>query len=167
MSELGPLLILGLGNVRCGDDGLGAVAVALITARYEAPPGVEVVAGASLGPSLLPHVEDAGAVILVDAIRADAPPGAFVRLEDEEVGPAVEERLSPHRVGVAALQQGAGLSRRKLLLVGLVPKSLEQSGTLSSTVEAGLVGLVKRVVLEARLLGYEFKVRRECVAEAR
>src|SRR5512141_1175058 len=81
------LLVLGLGNVLCGDDGLGAVAISRIRARYEIPEGVSVLDGGTLGLALLPYVEDSEKVILVDAINAEAPPGSFVRLDGEEVGP--------------------------------------------------------------------------------
>ena len=152
------LLILGLGNVLCGDDGLGAVAIARIRARYEIPEGMSVLDGGTLGLSLLPHLEDAEKVILVDSIRAEAPPGSFVRLEGEEVGPAVAGRLSVHQVGVADLLDAArwrGKLPEELVLLGLVPESLEVGLTRSARVEAGLPGLVDRVVEEAGRLGFE------------
>jgi hydrogenase maturation protease len=102
-----PLLVLGLGNVLCGDDGLGAVAVHLLQRRYQAPDGVSILDGGTLGLSLLPYLEEAHEAILVDAIRGDGPPGSFVRLEGDEVAPAVAGRLSVHQVGVADLLEGA------------------------------------------------------------
>ena len=41
--------------------------------RYESPDGVRVFDGGTLGLSLLPYLEDARRVILVDAVHADAP----------------------------------------------------------------------------------------------
>ena len=156
------LLILGLGNVLCGDDGLGAVAIARLRARYEIPEGMSVLDGGTLGLSLLPYVEDAEKVILVDAIRAEAPPGSFVRLEGEEVGPAVAGRLSVHQVGVADLLDAArwrGRLPEELVLLGLVPETLEVGLTRSARVEAGLAGLVDRVVEEVSRLGFELYPR--------
>ena len=89
--------MLGLGNLLLEDDGVGSAAVALLNERYAAPEGTQVLDGGTLGLSLLPYLEDAGTAILVDAIRADGQPGDFVRLDGEEVGPAVATRLSPHR----------------------------------------------------------------------
>jgi hydrogenase maturation protease len=156
------LLVLGLGNVLCGDDGLGAVAIARIRARYEIPGGMSVLDGGTLGLSLLPYVEDSEKVILVDAIRAEAPPGSFVRLEGDEVGPAVAGRLSVHQVGVADLLDAArwrGRLPEELVLLGLVPETLEVGVTRSARVEAGLPGLVDRVVQEVRRLGFELHPR--------
>jgi hydrogenase maturation protease len=165
-----PLLVLGLGNLLCGDDGLGAVAVHLVLRRYEPPPGVFVLDGGTLGLSLLPYLEDAKEAILVDAIRANAPPGTFVRLEGEDVAPAVASRLSVHQVGVVDLLDGARWRDRypsRLILLGLVPESLALGLERSPLVEAGLGELVEAVVAEARRLGHEFIPRARPAATAR
>ena len=46
MPERTALLVLGLGNVLCGDDGLGATAVHLLQRKYRAPKGAAVIDGA-------------------------------------------------------------------------------------------------------------------------
>src|SRR4249919_876604 len=107
MSDRVPLLILGLGNVLLGDDGVGSAAVARLRDEYDYPGDVHVLDGGTLGLALLPYVEEAEAVILVDAIRDDGPAGTFVRLDGDDVAPAVATRLSPHQVGVADLLDGA------------------------------------------------------------
>jgi hydrogenase maturation protease len=157
-----PLLVLGLGNLLCGDDGLGAAAVARLDRDWEAPEGVLVMDGGTLGLSLLPHIEDARDVILVDAVAADEPPGSLVLLAGEDVAPAVRHRLSPHQIGVADLLDGARLHDRcpdRLVLVGLVPATISLGVERSEAVERRLPDLVAEVVAQARNLGYSF-VRR-------
>jgi hydrogenase maturation protease len=157
-----PLLVLGLGNVLCGDDGLGVVAVHLLQRRYQAADGVSVLDGGTLGLSLLPYLEDAHEAILVDAIRGDGPPGSFVRLEGDEVVPAAAERLSVHQVGVADLLEGArwrGRYPSRVILLGLVPESLELGLGRTPAVEAALPGLVERIAAEAQELGHPFVPR--------
>jgi len=166
-----PLLVLGLGNVLCGDDGLGVVAVHLLQRRYQVPDGVSVLDGGTLGLSLLPQLEDARQVILIDAIRADGPPGSLVRLEGDDVAPAVAARLSVHQVGVVDLLDGAHWRERyptRLVLLGLVPQTLELGLKRSVPVEAALLGLVEHVVAEAHGLGYDFtpKASDEAAADA-
>jgi hydrogenase maturation protease len=159
MSEQSGLLVLGLGNVLCGDDGLGVAAVALLNRRYAAPPGVDVLDGGTLGLSLLSHLTRARSAILVDAVRTGASPGSVVRLEGTMVMPTVLERLSPHQVGVADLMLAAQLIERApehLVLLGLVPDSLDFGLGLSPAVATRLPGLVERIADEARALGYEF-----------
>jgi len=157
-----PLLVLGLGNVLCRDDGLGAVAVHLLERRYRAPEEAVVLDGGTLGLSLLPTLERASEAILVDAIRADGAPGAFVRLEGDDVAPAVAARLSVHQVGVLDLLEAAHWRGRyppKLVLLGLVPESLELGLGRTPAVEAALPALVERIVAEAAGLGHVFVPR--------
>ncbi len=165
-----PLLVLGLGNVLCSDDGLGAVAVHLLERHFRAPEGVLVQDGGTLGLSLLPQLEQAQEAILVDAIRADGPPGSLVRLEGEEVAPAVAARLSVHQVGVVDLLDAArwcGCYPSRLILVGLVPQSIELGVRRTPAVEAMLPALVERIVEEARGLGHVFVPRTDDEVAAR
>jgi len=151
------LLILGLGNLLCEDDGLGVAAVRRLQERYDFPEGVSVLDGGTLGLGLLPYIEDAERVILIDAIRDEGPAGSFVRLTGDDVGPAVANRLSVHQVGVVDLLDAArwtGHLPEALILLGLVPQSLELSVDLSPPLLARLDDLVERVVEEARQLGY-------------
>lgn len=160
MNERTPLLVLGLGNVLLEDDGVGAAAVALLRDRYAAPAGVQVLDGGTLGLSLLPYLESAEAVILVDAVKADAQPGSLVRLTGDEVAPAVATRLSPHQVGVSDLLDGArwlGRYPGRVVLLGVVPESMDLAVGLSARVRPALPALVERVVEEAQTMGFAFR----------
>ncbi|MCK5482082.1 MAG: hydrogenase maturation protease, partial [Gemmatimonadetes bacterium] len=88
------LLVLGLGNVLCSDDGLGVAAVELLARQYRLPESVRVMDGGTLGLSLLSYISSSDDVILVDAISDEGPPGTFIRLEGSDVAPAVRNRLS-------------------------------------------------------------------------
>ncbi|HMD50844.1 MAG TPA: hydrogenase maturation protease [Bryobacteraceae bacterium] len=158
MPELSELLILGLGNVLLGDDGLGAAAVIELERKYEIAPPVRVEDGGTLGLALLGLFVESRHVILVDAIRANAQPGTLVRIDGDEVAPAVRERLSPHQVGVTDLLDAARLIESfpaSVTLLGLVPERMDLSIERSDPVDAGLDRLVEAIVLEARGLGYE------------
>ena len=153
------LLVLGLGNLLLGDDGIGPAAVARLRDSYDIPDGVRCLDGGTLGLSLLPYIEDARAVILVDAILQNASPGSLVRITGEDVGPAVATRLSPHQVGVADLLQGARWHDRepaKLVLLGIVPESIELGVGLSPPVLRALPELIEAVCNEATSCGFAF-----------
>lgn len=156
------LLILGLGNVLCGDDGLGVAALAMLDRLYEAPPGVSVMDGGTLGLSLLHYVAEAEALIMVDAVRAGVSPGTPVRLTGDRVAPAIESRLSVHQIGVADLLDGLRLTDstpRRIVLLGLVPETLELGLARSPAVTEALPELVEAVVREAAELGFELVPR--------
>jgi hydrogenase maturation protease len=157
-----PLLILGLGNLLCTDDGVGAAAVHRLLCEFRTPEGAVVLDGGTLGMALLPHVMAADVAILVDAIRTDDPPGTLVRLEGEDVAPAVAARLSVHQVGVADLLDSARLLGRyppRVILLGLVPASIALGVERTPGVEMQVPSLVTAVVEEARALGFAFVER--------
>lgn len=156
------LLILGLGNVLCGDDGLGVAAVARLDRGYRAPEGVVFMDGGTLGLALLHYVRQADTLLLVDAIRADRAPGSLVRLTGDEVAPAVASRLSVHQIGVADLLDGlrwTDSGPSEIVLLGLVPETLELGLGRSPAVEAALPGLLEAVVEESARLGYPLDAR--------
>jgi hydrogenase maturation protease len=151
------MLVLGLGNVLLGDDGAGPAVIARLRDRYHVPSCARLFDGGTLGLSLLPYLEDARRVILVDAVAADAPAGTLVRLEGADVGPAVATRLSPHQVGVADLLEGARWHDRepeRLVLLGVVPESIELGVGLSGPVLRALPRLVDLVCAEAQACGF-------------
>jgi len=152
------LLVLGLGNVLLGDDGLGAAAVARVERDYCVPPGVRLAEGGTLGLSLLDLLTESRHVILVDAVCTDESPGTLVRLDGAEVMDAVRDRLSTHQVGVVDLLDAARLIDSyptEVTLLGLVPDSIKLAVARSSAVEGGLDELVAAIVREVQSLGYK------------
>lgn len=153
-----PVLVLGLGNLLLGDDGLGPVTVARIERDYRIPPQVRLIEGGTLGLMLLSELAQAMHVILVDAVATDAPPGTLVRLEGEAVRDAVRDRLSVHQVGVADLLDAARLIGRypdSVVLLGLAPGSIGFGIRRTDAVEEALDTLVCAVAQEVTSLGYE------------
>jgi len=156
MNDGAPVLVLGLGNVVCADDGAGVAAVHRLVRDFDLPEEVVALDGGTLGLSLLPLVDSAEQVILVDAIRASGPPGTLVRIEGDAVAPAVYERLSPHQIGVADLLAGAALLDRypsRVVLIGVVPRSVELGLGCTPPVQEAIPGLVARVVAELTAMG--------------
>lgn len=145
-----PLLVLGVGNPLHRDDGLGLAALSLLSRRWRAPEGVRVLDGGTLGAKLLPWVAQAKALILVDAVYIDQPPGTLTRLNARaEVLYAEAERLGLQDAGDLALP-------RKLSLLGIVPEQTGVGLRRSRCVEQTLPALVDSIVAEAGALGFHF-----------
>jgi hydrogenase maturation protease len=152
------LLVLGLGNVLCGDDGVGVLAAQAIARRFQLPDGVRVLDGGTLGLSLLPYFEEAREAILIDAVATGEAPGTPVRLEGDDVLSIARQRLSVHQIGVADLLDAArlrGVYPERVVLFGVVPESIELGVSLTPAVEAELPRLVERVTREARARGFD------------
>jgi hydrogenase maturation protease len=151
------VLILGLGNVYCGDDGLGVAALDLLGRCYRLPGGVAMLDGSAHGMSLLQYARTADALIIVDAIRNGGEPGSFTRLEGDELASAPASRFSAHQVGVADLLAGLRLIHtgpEHIVLLGLAPKTRELGGRTSKEVARALDMLVEAIAAETDRLGF-------------
>ena len=97
-------------------------------------------------------------MILVDAIRDDEPAGTFVRLDGDDVAPAVATRLSPHQVGVADLLDGARwLERYPNGGPARTRAGVDRAGRRAVRARCGESRpLVGRIVDEAAGLGFVF-----------
>jgi len=143
------VVIMGLGNLLLTDDGAGVAALHLLARTRRLPANVQLVDGGTLGLALLDYFDPDSDLILIDAVRTDAPPGTVVLFEGDDVAEAVGTRLSPHQVGVADLLQAAehtGLTPRRTVLVGVVPESLGLGIARTPAVEASLPAMVDTVM---------------------
>ena len=157
-----PLLVLGLGNPLCQDDGVGVVAVTRILEQWSPGPGVKLMEGGTLGLWLLPLLESYRNVLLVDAIRAEGEPGTLVRIEGEEVARAAAHRLSVHQVGVGDLMDAAqlrGTLPPRMTLLGVVPEVVSLGLGLTPRVQQALPALIERVVEACAELGHPLRPR--------
>lgn len=159
MSDVGATL-LALGNPLLGDDGLGEELLRRLETDWELPDGLETVPGGNAGLDLLPVVEDARRLVLVDAIDAGLPPGSLVVLERDEIPTALGRAVSPHHVGVAQVLALAALRERlpeAVVAIGLQPGAPRDAIGLGPEVEAAMPRLLETVV--ARLASWGLALR--------
>lgn len=142
-------LVIGLGNPLMGDDGLGVAALELLREEWDLPVEVELVDGGTWGMNLLPLVESARRLILVDAIRGGAKPGTLTVLERSELPRYFALKLSPHQIDlreILALAELRGLLPEHLVAIGIEPERVEMEMGLSPRVRAGLAKVTDLVV---------------------
>jgi hydrogenase maturation protease len=134
------LLVLGIGNILLGDDGLGVRLIERL--REQALPAtVCFVDGGTLSFSLLEHLETADAMLVADAAELGMAPGSIKIFEDEAMDRFLSSarQRSVHEVGLCDLLDMARLSdclpkRRALLCVQ--PAGIGWSESLSADVAA-------------------------------
>jgi hydrogenase maturation protease len=165
MNRPNRLLVLGLGNVLVGDDGLGAIVVHQLTRQFDVPQGVSILDGGTLGLALLPLLQDCDAAIFVDAVRSgDEPPGTLIRIDGAGVLPAVRQHLSVHQIGVADLLDAARLTGgypSELVLLGIVPENLELGVGLSPSVLLSVPSLIRATVEEIARFGFVLRDKKQ------
>jgi hydrogenase maturation protease len=138
-------LVIGLGNPLMGDDGAGVTALERLRRSWVLPDEVELVDGGTWGMNLLPIIESAERLILLDAIRTGAAPGTLTVLERAELPRYFSLKLSPHQIDlreVLALAELRGALPLDLVALGIEPARVEMGVPLSAPVEAAMPKLV-------------------------
>jgi len=120
--------VLGLGNVLMGDDAFGPWVIEQLLADWDFPEGVTVTDVGTPGLDLTPYLADADTILLVDTVKADAPPGTIKIYSHEKLlACPPKPRLSPHDPGLTdalfTLAVG-GCAPRDVTLVGAVPETV-------------------------------------------
>lgn len=149
--------VLGLGNVLMQDDAVGPHVIAALRAGWSVPEAIEVEELGTPGFDLVPYLGGRDTVILVDAVRADAPAGTVRVYRREEIlahPPGL--RVSPHdpalKETLLSLEFSGG-GPREVVLVGIVPRRTEQGTGLSPEVAAAVPRAVAAVLAELERLG--------------
>ena len=151
-------VVIGLGNPLMGDDGLGLAALAQLRDAWELPAEVELVDGGTWGMNLLPVIEDAGRVLLIDAINGDAAPGAEVVVPRYRLPRYLATKISPHQVDMAdvlALAELRGTLPEHTTAIGLQPAKVGLSNELSEVLRCRLDDLVSSVVRQLECWGHQ------------
>lgn len=142
------VLVLGIGNSLLTDDGVGVRAIEQL--RAEAPDApLELVDGGTLNFTLLQYLEDARAVIVIDAADLKAAPGTVHLFEGDEMDRIVAggRRNSVHEAGLADLMGIARLrdclpERRALITVQ--PAHVGWGEALTPAVQRALPGVCEQ-----------------------
>lgn len=150
------VLVLGVGNILMGDEGIGTRAIDLLDKRYRFPENVELLDGGTSGIELLRYIEGRDHLILIDAVKGGQPPGTVVRVEGEDVPARFRTRISPHQLGISDLLATAQLTDsipENMVLFGIEPKDVVMRLEMSPEVEAAMNRLAEVVVEELRRIG--------------
>jgi hydrogenase maturation protease len=96
------ILLLGLGNLLLGDEGIGIHVVRQLQG-VPLPPEVEVIDGGTGGFDLLAHCRGKRKIIIVDAMNIAAEPGSVFRFTPEDLPETWRPAFSAHESGVYEL----------------------------------------------------------------
>ncbi len=142
------MLVLGLGNRLMKDDAAGPLVTDLLAGR--ALEGVVIRDGGTMGMNLLPDIEDAEAVIAIDAAYFDEPPGTVkVFIGDEMDRQLTGVKKSAHEVALSDLMSAAAIQGASPLfraLVAVQPEKVELGMEPTPPVKSALSKMVEEVL---------------------
>lgn len=145
------VLIVGVGNILMGDDGVGPYVVnRIVDSGCILPEDVEVMDGGTAGLDLLHAMQGREKVIIVDALNVDDRPGSVYRFGPENLRPAAN-RMSLHEVGVRETIRVLRMmgENPKVEIVGIVPERISECGIGISCAVRESVPRAIEVILEA------------------
>lgn len=145
------ILILGIGNILCKDDGAGVHVVNEIMASDKSlPENVEILDGGIMGLDLLPLLTGREKIVIVDALKTDDIPGSIYRFPAKHLK-GNGSMLSLHEVGVKKIIDMLKLMGHepKVEIIGIVPEDIR-------SLEIGISESVRKSIPKAV----------ECVLEA-
>lgn len=149
-------VVLALGNPLMGDDGLGAAVIQRLR-EWEWDRDVRVVDGETWGLKLLPTIEEAQRLLIVDAIDVGAAPGTVVVLDGDELVKRLDITVSPHQVGlrdVLALAELRGSYPACVTAIGAQPGRVGFGEPLSAAMADALDAVVDAALRRLALWGH-------------
>ena len=144
------ILILGLGNILLGDEGVG-VRIAEHLASHSLPDEVEVIDGGTAGYELISFLEGREKVIMVDAIKTEDKPGSVYKVDLSILEDECTTHLSLHQIGLKNVVKMASLMEinPEVILVGIVPKDYQSYKIgLTKEVEKAIPRVIDTILKE-------------------
>jgi len=143
------VLVMGVGNTLLQDDGVGIHVTELLRSGGHDETLVTYIDGGTIGLSLLPCIEEADALIIVDASELNAPPGTVRVFRGNEIEQLMNGRKrSVHEVAVSDLLSAAalrGTCPERRALVAIQPGSTELGLEPTTDVLAAIPAACKAV----------------------
>lgn len=135
------IIVLGLGNIMCGDDGIGAIAAEKL--EKENIPGISVVPAGIDPGAILSALWGTNRLLVLDCIQAGGQPGDLHRLNITDLVPE-EEPFSLHQVSLASYLEKLGTKGPKeMVILGIEPLNLTWGKAMSSEVRKSLPRLLE------------------------
>ncbi len=164
------ITVLGIGNLLWADEGFGVRCIEALQQRYQFAPHVQLIDGGTQGLYLIQHVQQAGKLLIFDAIDYGLAPGTLKLVENDEVPRFMgAKKMSLHQTGFQEVLMLALLTEqypREVLLVGCQPEELEDyGGSLRPVVRAAMEDALALGIDALRRWGAQPVARTQPLAE--
>jgi hydrogenase maturation protease len=141
--------IIGCGNLLMQDEGIGVHLIRYLQ-KDKLPDDVELIDGATGGFDLLPFIQDAERVIIVDAVKGQGAPGDIYKFGPEDYETDSFPKTSLHDVCLKDIFNIVKLTGPlpSITIFGVEPKTMDWGMELTDEVKAILPRLGELVLKE-------------------
>jgi len=163
------ILVLGIGNVLFGDEGVGAHLAHLIQKKYEFISDkhtVDIVDGGTLAQILIPMITEYDRVFLIDCVDVDdAKIGEVYCFNFDDMPEYVKWEGSAHEVEMLQTLQMIEMmgDLPPVRIIGVVPYVIGEDSTFSMTPEVIKASqLMEKIIIDQiKELGVEVKIKKD------
>lgn len=146
------LVIIGVGNLLMGDDGIGIHVVEALM-KQKLPRNVAVFDGATRAFDVLEYMDGVDKAVIVDAYKKGGAPGSIYRFSFDPADEVQDNalNLSMHDINfLDALKAGKGIYRlpAEIVIIGIEPETLECGLGLSAELTMALPAIFEAVKSE-------------------
>lgn len=143
---MGKLGVLGVGNTLKGDDGIGIVLLNRLR-ESEISGEVEFYEVGTSGMNILHHLKDLDTALIIDAIRSKGKPGESVFFSPDDVDNDLQVRGTHDANLLEAIELSESMGERpeKVVIMGVIPESMELNEDLSPPLQDRLPELEDRL----------------------
>jgi hydrogenase maturation protease len=148
------ILILGVGNILMGDDGVGVRTVEAIM-QIDLPDYVEVIDGGTASIDIQEFLRNRDKIIIIDAVRGGGErPGTVYRFTPGDIRVKKPVYTSLHQVGLLeslAILEYSGECPRSITIYGIEVEKPDWSLELSPEIAAVIPRLIEKILDDIKL----------------
>lgn len=144
------ILIVGIGNLLCRDDGIGARVIEEMK-KMRLSDQIELFDMGTSTMDLIYHLEEVNKLIVIDAIKAGGAPGTIYRMKPDDLLPSGKGPVSLHDIGLLETLNMAKKRGQEVdtIVIGVEPKTLDWGMELSDEVKQRIPDLIEAVLKES------------------
>jgi hydrogenase maturation protease len=118
---------------------------------------------------LLPTIEEAGGLLLLDAVRTGQPAGTFTQLDRTQLPLYFSHKISPHQIDlreVLAVAELRGHLTQRITVIGAEPELVDMRHGLSPVVDEQVGQVVRAAIDTLRAWGHVCAPREPVATDA-
>ena len=151
------IVILGVGNILLGDEGVGVHIVEEIE-KIGLPENVEVIDGGTASIDILISMKDVDKLIIIDALKGGEKPGTVYRLHPEDLLASLDSYVSLHQINVLeglSLARKTGNAPQETVIIGIEPEKTDWGLGITPEIDKKIPDILNIVLEEVGNACYE------------